>query len=75
MNGDELRAIQAPLKERYRGDDRAGLVTLKANGSLDCEGIACKVDTGRALAVAGLHPGDSERSPRLNLQAMPSDNR
>jgi uncharacterized OsmC-like protein len=56
MKGDELRAIQAPLKERYRGDAKAGLVTLKANGALDSEGIACKVDTGRALAVAGLHP-------------------
>src|SRR6202161_1875751 len=56
MNGDELRAIQAPLKERYRGDDKAGLVTLKANGALDSEGIACKVDTGRELAIAGLHP-------------------
>src|ERR1700693_3067651 len=56
MNGDERRAIQAPLKEHYRGDDKAGLVTLKANGALDSEGIACKVETGRALAIAGLHP-------------------
>ena len=56
MNGDELRAIQAPLKERHRDDDKAGLVMLKANGALDSEGIACKVETGRALAVAGLHP-------------------
>ena len=56
MNGDELRAIQAPLKERYRSDAKAGLVTLRANGALDSEGVACKVDTGRALAVAGLHP-------------------
>src|ERR1700689_5072677 len=56
MNGDELRAIQAPLKERYRGDDKAGLVTLKANGELDSAAIACKVETGRALAMAGLHP-------------------
>ena len=56
MNGDELRAIQAPLKERYRGDAEAGLVTLKANGALDSAAIACKVDTGRALAIAGLHP-------------------
>src|ERR1700692_1410887 len=56
MNGDELRAIQAPLKERYRGDARAGLVTRKANGALDSAAIACKVETGRALAVAGLHP-------------------
>ncbi|MBV9906601.1 MAG: OsmC family peroxiredoxin, partial [Hyphomicrobiales bacterium] len=56
MNGDELRALQAPLKERYRADAKAGLVTLKAGGALDSEGIACKVETGRALAVAGLHP-------------------
>src|SRR6202042_3238390 len=56
MNGDELRAIQAPLKERYRGDATAGLVTLKANGALDSAAIACKVETGRALAIAGLHP-------------------
>ena len=56
MNGDELRAIQAPLKERYRGDDKAGLITLTAHGALDSEGIACRVETGRALAVAGLHP-------------------
>jgi uncharacterized OsmC-like protein len=56
MNADELRAVQAPIKERYRGDARAGLITLKANGALDSEAIACKVETGRALAVAGLHP-------------------
>lgn len=56
MNADELRAIQAPLKERYRADAKAGLFTLKANGALDSEGVACKVETGRALAVAGLHP-------------------
>src|SRR5271156_2137755 len=56
MNGDELRAIQAQLKECYRADAKAGLVTLKANGALDSGAIACKVETGRALAVAGLHP-------------------
>src|SRR5580698_4370434 len=56
MNADELRAVQAPIKERYRGDAKAGLITLKANGALDSEGIACKVETGRALALAGLHP-------------------
>ena len=56
MNGDKLRAIQAPLKERYRADEKAGLVTLKANGALDSAAIACKVETGRALAIAGLHP-------------------
>jgi uncharacterized OsmC-like protein len=56
MNADELRAIQAPLKDRYRADPKAGLVTLRASGALDSSAIACKVETGKALAVAGLHP-------------------
>ena len=56
MNAEEMRAIQAPLKERYRADPKAGRVTLKASGALDSGAIACKVETGRALAVAGLHP-------------------
>jgi hypothetical protein len=63
MDADQLRAVQAPLKDRYRGDAKAGLVTLKANGALDSEGIACKVETGRALAVAGLHPRPEEAAP------------
>ncbi len=56
MNGDELRAMQAPLKDRYRSDPGAAVVTLRASGSLDGEGIACRVETGRALVEAGLHP-------------------
>jgi uncharacterized OsmC-like protein len=56
MNADELRALQAPLKERYRAEPGAASVTLRAEGSLDETSIACKVETGRALAVAGLHP-------------------
>jgi len=56
MDSVELRAMQAPIKDRYRSDPKAALITLRANGSLDSEGIACKVETGRALAVAGLHP-------------------
>ena len=55
MDADALRALQAPLKERYRGDPEAARVTLRASGALD-SAIACKVETGRALAVAGLHP-------------------
>jgi uncharacterized OsmC-like protein len=51
-----LRAMQAPIKARYKDDPKAGLITLKAKGSLDEANIACKVETGRALAVAGLHP-------------------
>jgi uncharacterized OsmC-like protein len=50
-----LQSLQAPLKERYREEPGAALVTLRASGSLD-EGIACSVDTGRAIARAGLHP-------------------
>ena len=57
MNADELRALQAPLKDRYRGDAEAAKITLRARGALDDSHIACKVETGRALAVAGLHPG------------------
>lgn len=56
MDAAELRAMQAPIKERYRNEPEAGLVTLKARGTLDDSSIACKVETGRALAVAGLHP-------------------
>jgi uncharacterized OsmC-like protein len=56
MDSAALRALQAPIKERYKNDPKAGLVTLRAKGSLDESQIACKVETGRALAVAGLHP-------------------
>jgi uncharacterized OsmC-like protein len=55
MDRQQLREIQAPLKARYREDPAAGVVTLKADGSL-ADGIACSVNTGRALEVAGLHP-------------------
>jgi uncharacterized OsmC-like protein len=56
MDSAGLRALQAPIKERYKADPEAGLITLKAKGALDDTNIACKVETGRALAVAGLHP-------------------
>jgi len=57
MDSTALRALQAPLKDRYRADPSTALITLKAQGSLENEGIACKVQTGRAIAaVAGLHP-------------------
>jgi uncharacterized OsmC-like protein len=55
MDGDQLRAMQAPLKEHYRTDPDAARVTLVAEGELG-EGVACSVRTGRALAEAGLHP-------------------
>jgi uncharacterized OsmC-like protein len=56
MDAAGLRALQAPIKERYKSDPNAAAITLKAKGSLDDSNIACKVETGRALAVAGLHP-------------------
>ena len=56
MDAAELRATQAPIKDRYKTDPKAAFITLKATGSIENEGIACKVETGRALAVAGLHP-------------------
>ena len=56
MNSDELRALQAPLKARYKDEPAAALVTLKASGRLGDERIACSVETGKALAEAGLHP-------------------
>jgi uncharacterized OsmC-like protein len=55
MNAEQLRAVQAPLKDRYRDDAEAALVTLRAKGELG-QGVSCSVDTGRALATAGLHP-------------------
>jgi len=56
MDVATLRATQAPIKERFKSDPAAALITLKARGSIDADGIACKVETGRALATAGLHP-------------------
>ena len=56
MDANELRAMQAPIKDRYKNDATAAFITLKAKGTLDDTNIACKVETGRALAVAGLHP-------------------
>jgi uncharacterized OsmC-like protein len=56
MNADELRALQAPLKDKYRDAADSAVVTLRAKGELDSQAIVCKVDTGRALVEAGLHP-------------------
>jgi uncharacterized OsmC-like protein len=56
MDAAGLRAMQAPIKERYKSEPKAAFITLKAKGTLDDADIACKVETGRALAVAGLHP-------------------
>jgi uncharacterized OsmC-like protein len=56
MDANALRAMQAPLKERYKSDPQSATITLKARGRLDDTAIACKVETGRAIAAAGLHP-------------------
>ena len=55
MDSEQLRALQAPIKERYREEPEAALVTLAAEGELG-EGVACSVQTGKAIAEAGLHP-------------------
>jgi len=75
MNREQLQAVQAPLKERYRGDPDAGLVTLRADGDLDSTAVACSVQTGRALVQAGLHPasggdGSMACSGDMLLQAL-----
>jgi uncharacterized OsmC-like protein len=55
MNAEELKNLQAPLKEKYRAEPGAAFITLKAQGNIG-EGVSCKVETGRALVEAGLHP-------------------
>ena len=56
MDSAKLKAMQAPLKDAYRNDAAQALITLRAKGSVDDQKIACKVETGRAIAEAGLHP-------------------
>ena len=55
MNADELRALQAPLKEQYRDAPQAAVITLRAQGRIG-EGVSCKIETGKGLVTAGLHP-------------------
>jgi uncharacterized OsmC-like protein len=76
MNADELRALQAPVKARYRDDPAAARLTLRARGTLG-EGVTCKVQTGRALVEAGLHPatggdGTAVCSGDMLLEALAS---
>jgi uncharacterized OsmC-like protein len=75
VQSDELKALQAPLKEAYRTSPDRAMVTLKASGALDQHAISCHVDTGRALVEAGLHPatggsGLQACSGDLLLQAL-----
>jgi uncharacterized OsmC-like protein len=55
MNSEDIRAVQAPLKEQYKSDPQSAVVTLRAKGSIG-DGITCKVDTGKQIVEAGLHP-------------------
>ncbi|ULQ50892.1 OsmC family protein [Flavihumibacter fluvii] len=55
MDSNELKSLQAPLKEKYRAEPSSAMITLKAQGKI-AEGISCKIETGRALIAAGLHP-------------------
>ncbi len=75
MNAEQLRVLQTPVKSRYRQDPAAARVTLRATGSLDGEGITCRVQTARALVEAGLHPaaggdGRSACSGDMLLEAL-----
>jgi uncharacterized OsmC-like protein len=74
MNAEELRSTQAPLKDRYRDIPSSALITLRAKGRLG-EGVSCKIETGKALVVAGLHPatggnGRAACSGDLLLEAL-----
>jgi uncharacterized OsmC-like protein len=64
MEREQLQAIQTPLKERYREDPDAAVITLSAQGELG-EGVSCSVNTGRAIANAGLHPASGGDGSRL----------
>ena len=75
MDAESLRAVQQPLKDAYREDPAQAVITLRANGDLGAENISCSVETGRALAVAGLHPatggdGSLACSGDMLLQAL-----
>ena len=75
MDAQRLRALQAPLKERFRKEPEAAWVTLTATGRLDGAGIVCRVDSGRAVVAAGLHPasggsGDTVCSGDMLLEAL-----
>jgi len=74
MNSEQLKALQAPLKQQYSDNPDAAIITLKADAQIG-EGITCKVDTGRAIAEAGLHPatggdGQSLCSGDMLLEAL-----
>lgn len=56
MNSEQLKTLQAPLKDHYRENPAAAVVTLRASGRLDAPDVSCRVETGRALVEAGLHP-------------------
>ena len=56
MNADELRALQAPLKDSYKTDPDKAVITLTSTGELDADSVVCRVETGKALVEAGLHP-------------------
>lgn len=75
MDAETLRAVQAPLKERYRETPHEAHITLSASGSIEGEGVSCRVETGRALVEAGLHPatggsGELACSGNMLLEAL-----
>jgi uncharacterized OsmC-like protein len=74
MNAEELRSVQAPLKEQYRNAPEAALITLRSQGRIG-EGVSCRIETGKALVIAGLHPatggsGQAACSGDMLLEAL-----
>ena len=74
MKAADLKSIQAPLKQQYKDEPKAAIITLRAKGQIG-EGVSCKVDTGKAIAEAGLHPatggdGTSLCSGDMLLEAL-----
>jgi hypothetical protein len=65
MDAHELRSMQTPLKDAYKRDPAVALVTLCAQGELDDKNVVCKVETGRAIALAGLHPASGGTGAEL----------
>ena len=75
MDAEDLRALQQPLKDAYRSDPATAVITLQARGELGEESVSCSVETGQALAIAGLHPATAKAWPVSTEQLTPSSPR
>ena len=73
MEASKFRAAQETLKDRYRKDAKAALLTLKAKGTADDSTVTCQIETGRGLAVAGIHPKSQGREWECRVRSEPHD--